>query len=525
MKEAVFALFLLMSCPLASGSAQTLYTERVAFGLAAPGYLAQAPGDNERLFILERRKGIRIVKNGVLNPGLYLDIRAELDTTNEAATCFAFHPDYQNNGRVFILYMDIQLVTHLAQYTVSSTDPEVVDPNSRVQILGPIQQPSTIHNWDCIKFGPDGMLYVSTGDGVLVANNTDNNSQDLASSFGKILRIDVDILPPYIPNDNPFVGQAGADEHVWIYGVRQPWRFAFDSLNGDLYIADVGKQEWEEIDVLNSGTAAGKNMGWRCLEGNTCTNFTGSGCLTCGDPSYVPPALTYFHDEGRCAIIGGEVYRGTEIPELYGDYFYADFCSNRFWSFKWDGAQVTEHVERTADLLPNLGGPIDFPTSFGVDNAGEIYILSNVGGEIYKIVSKSLTCNSSTYCAATLNSSGTSASISSTGSTSMSANDFVLSASGVLPNKVGLFFYGSTQIQVTFGDGFRCVGGGIWRLNPAILANASGTVQRPIDLANPPSPGGEIAAGSTWNFQYWYRDSITPGLFNLSNGLEASFCP
>ncbi|MFT7670306.1 MAG: glucose/arabinose dehydrogenase [Planctomycetota bacterium] len=525
MKQLAITLLLLLAGPLVQAPAQGFHTERIAFGLQNPGFLAQAPGDNERLFVFERRKGIRIIKDGAQNTGLYLDLTAEL-STNEAGTCFAFHPDYQNNGRMYVLYMDAQEFTHLAEYTVSATDPDVVEPTSRIQILGPFPQPFIIHNWDCIKFGPDGMLYLSTGDGEQTTTDNVNNSQDLSSPLGKILRIDIDLPAPYVPADNPFVGQPGVDESVWMYGLRQPWRFSFDPLTDDLYIADVGLNSWEEINILNAGTAAGKNMGWRCYEGNACTNYvgTGVGCNACGSPTYTPPVLAYSHAEGRCAIIGGDVYRGSKIPELYGTYFYGDFCAGRFWSFKWDGSQVTSHVERTGDLIPDIGPDIDFPTSFGVDNEGEIYILSNAGGEVYKIV-PDLECTTSNYCTATANSIGRIGAISSSGSTSVSANDFVLTVTGVLPNKFGLYFYGAIQVQVPFGEGFRCVGGGIWRLNPAIVADGAGNNQRPVDIQNPPQAGAQITVGSTWNFQYWYRDSMANGLFNLSDGLEAQFCP
>lgn len=521
MKRLTLTLMLLAAAPLAEATAQNVSTKRITFGLQNPGFMAQAPGDSTRLFVFERRQGIRIVKNGVPNPGYFLDLSSELGT-NEAGTSFCFHPDYQNNGKFYVLYMDTNQVSHLAQYTVTA-NPEVADPASRVQIMGPEPQPGNIHNWDCIKFGPDGMLYGSFGDGILVTNNVDNPSQDMTNTFGTIVRLDVDLPFPHVPADNPFVGQVGVDERIWISGLRQPWRFSFDPMNDDLYIGDVGKGSWEEINILNAGNQAGKNMGWRCHEGTSCTNYAGGGCLSCGDPSYVPPVFEYPHDNGRCAIIGGEVYRGSGVPSLFGCYIYADFCTAQFWSFKWDGAQITDHVEITSMLMPDVGNPVDFPTSFATDHDGELYILSNAGGEIYKIVED--TCNTANYCTSTVNTAGTAATISATGSTQISSNDFTLRANGLLPNKVGLFFYGPNQIQVPFGEGFRCVGGSIFRMNPPDVANGSGFVQRPIDYATPPQPAGQILAGSTWNFQYWYRDSTAPGLFNLTDGLEASFCP
>ncbi len=524
-RKIIPCLILLIPALNESVQGQELSTRRIATGLRKPAYISQAPGDDTRLFVLERDRGLRIVKDGVINQDLFLDLTSELGSFNEGATCFAFHPDYQTNGRFFVLYMDRQEFTHLAEFAVSA-DPEFADPGTRIQVLGPTLQPSAIHNWDCLKFGPDGKLYVSMGDGVLVGNEVDNFAQDLSNSFGSILRLDIDLPAPHIPPDNPLFGQPGVDEHIWMFGLRQPWRFAFDPLTQDLYIGDVGAQEWEEINVLPAGTAAGKNMGWRCLEGDSCTNYTGGGCLNCTDPSYVPPVITYAHGgepPALCAVIGGEVYRGAKVPTLHGAYLYADFCAGRFWSFKWVGGQVTDHVDRTSQLLPDLGGPIDQPTSFGKDNAGEIYILSNSGGEIYKIVEECQ--NTSTYCTSTLNSIGTLASMSSSGTTSICANDFVLEVSGVLPDKVGLFFYGPNQIEAPFGEGFRCVGGSIFRLNPTALANGAGEGLRVIDYEDPPQPEGRINPGSTWNFQYWYRDAATPGLFNLSDGLQASFCP
>jgi len=528
MNRLALAFGLFLCAPLATTSAQQLGTQRIATGLQKPSYVCQAPGDDTRLFILERYNGVKIIKNGVANPQLFLDISSRL-TTNEGLVGMAFHPDYQNNGRFFLTFLDKDMITRLEEFAVTG-DPDIADPNSAIEIVPAHQQTYASHNWNCIQFGPDGMLYAGFGDAVEVNDDgTTNNSQDLSNNLGKILRIDVDNPPTYVPADNPFVGQSGVDELIWIYGVRNPWRFDFDPVTNDLYIADVGRLDWEEIDILPFASAAGKNLGWRCLEGTMCTNYvpamgsSAPGCLSCGDPSYWPPAFEYDHSGGKCCIIGGEVYRGSDCPSLYGKYLYADFCSSRFWCFEWDGAQVTNHIEITSELLPDLGPPIDFPTSFGQDNDGEVYILSNSGSELYKIVE--VDCHVNNFCTSTMNSAGTVATMGSQGTTSIGADDFVLTADGVLPNKVGQFFYGPNQIQVPFGEGFRCVGGGIYRMYPIGVADGTGFVSRALDYANPPQPAGQIQAGATWNFQYWYRDAMTPGTFNLTDGLEAAFCP
>lgn len=519
----------LVTCALlvcaARASAQGLALEEVLTGLHRPAFVGQAPGDSSRLFILERRRGLRILREGQLQATPFLDISDEL-TNNEAATGFAFHPDYATNGRFFVVYLDDQLFSHVAEYRVS-VDPDLADPASRIQILGPLPQPSLIHNLNCLEFGPDGMLYVASGDGLFVADGGINHAQDLSNPFGKILRLDVDAPYPHAASGNPFVGVPLADERIWVLGARNPWRMSFDALNGDLYIADVGWTDWEELNVLNAGRAAGVNLGWRCYDGDVyADNFGLGGCLPADDSAYHPPAWVYPHADLGCAVIGGQVYRGSAIASLQGAYLYGDYCSGRIWSFRWDGQRATQPLEHTAELVPPSGGALNLLVSFGRDLAGELYLMRD-SGELYKIVAFTppKPCGVEAYCQSTTNSAGSTASISALGSMQLSRADFSLAVDGVLPDKVGLFFYGSSQLQEPFGGGFLCAGPNISRLLPASLADGSGHNEQQLDFDDPPSPQAQIFPGTTWHFQYWYRDAQAAELFNLSDGLSATFCP
>ncbi len=511
-------LLLTLCAPL---HAQVLHAERIASGIARPTELTSPPGDTSRLFVVEGRMGIRIIKDGLLLPTPFLDISSEL-TSNQAIGSLAFHPDYANNGRFFLLYVDKDLYAHVAEYHVSA-DPDIADPTSRVQILGPYLQSTLVHLWNGLQFGPDGKLYVGIGDDMWTFDMVQNPSQDLTNILGKILRLDIDLPPPYIPADNPFVGVPGAREEIWMWGLRQPWRFSFDSLNGDVYISDVGSNDHEELDFVSGSVAGGQNFGWRCVEGSFCAEF--EGCANCTDPLFVPPIHEFSHEEGRCAVIGGFVYRGKAMPSLQGTYFFADYCSGRVWSFRYDGVTMTEFQERTEELTPWIGGgTIGLITSFGVDAQGELYLLDNQQGEVFKIVERS--CHTANYCPISPNSAGTGAVIASTGSTSIGAADFSVTVSGAIPNKYGIFFYGGDQDQAPFGEGVRCVKQPFYRLNPLILLDASGGGSKAIDFQNPPQPQAKINPGSTWNFQFWFRDPALGGSgFNTSNGLSVSFCP
>jgi hypothetical protein len=241
-----------------------------------------------------------------------------------------------------------------------------------------------------MDFGPDGYLYIATGDGG-DRFDPDNNAQDITDNLlGKILRIDVngDDFPAdpnrnyAIPPDNPFVDAEGDDE-IWAYGLRNPWRNSFDSETGDLYIADVGQFVIEEINVQPADSAGGENYGWDCMEGSSCT---AEATCTCNDDSLTGPVHVYNHNSGRCSISGGFVYRGCAIPDLTGTYFFADYCSAQIFSLRYENGAVSDLRERTAELAPGGGLSIDGISSFGRDSDGEIYICDIFGGEVFKIV-------------------------------------------------------------------------------------------------------------------------------------------
>jgi glucose/arabinose dehydrogenase len=381
-----------------AGAATPLTTERVATGLASPVYLTHAPGDPSRAFVVEQAGRIRILDLAVDPPALraapFLDITARVDSVgNEQGLLgLAFHPDFATNGFFYVNYTDLANDTVIARFEVPTATPDAADPASELVLLV-IDQPQTNHNGGWMAFGPnDGLLYVATGDGGGGGDEGGGhtpgigNAQDTTDNLlGKILRIDVDGSNGStgnfgIPPDNPFVGVAGDDE-IWSFGLRNPWRNAFDAQTGDLYIADVGQGSWEEVDYQPGTSAGGENWGWRCREGAHDFNTTNCGGLTLLDPVH---EYSHLLPSSPCAITGGEVYRGCAIPDLSGTYFFADFCSRQIWSFRIVAGAVTELAERTAELAV-AGQTIDLVTSFGRDARGELYIVDR-GGEIFRIV-------------------------------------------------------------------------------------------------------------------------------------------
>lgn len=341
----------------------------VATGLSRPLHLT-APAGDERLFVVEKTGGIRIVKGGAPLPTPFLDLSEAVSTGGEQGLLsMAFHPDYATNGFFYVDYTDADGNTHVTRYSVSASDPDVADPASAKTILM-VEQPFANHNGGLLLFGPDGMLYIGLGDGGSGGDPL-GNGQNLGTLLGKILRIDVDADDPYaVPPDNPFVGRAGARGEIWAYGLRNPWRFAFDDAAGRLYIADVGQGAWEEVNVVPSDEG-GQNFGWNTMEGAHCYNAS-----SCDETGLTLPALEYSHDDG-CSITGGFVYRGSLAPDVVGRYFYSDYCSGFLRSFTFDGTAAS--TPTTWDV-----GDIGNVQSFGEDAAGELYILS-INGTVYRL--------------------------------------------------------------------------------------------------------------------------------------------
>ncbi|MDQ7014651.1 MAG: PQQ-dependent sugar dehydrogenase [Planctomycetota bacterium] len=368
----------------------TLTTERVTTGLSRPLYLTHA-GDTGRAFVVQQRGLIRILDlaTDTILPDPFIDLASRVSQSgNERGLLgLAFHPDYDSTGLFYVNYTDrTNGRTIIAQFSVSAADPNVADPDSFVQVLT-FSQPFSNHNGGWIGFGPDGFLYIATGDGGS-ANDPGNRAQTTTNMLlGKMLRVDVDgddfpgddTRNYAIPASNPFVGVTGDDE-IWAYGLRNPWRNSFDRGTGDLYIADVGQGQWEEINVQPADSFGGENYGWRCMEGAHCTGL--SGC-TCFDSDLVLPIHEYSHAFG-CSITGGYVYQGAMIPHLRGNYFFADVCSNLIWSLRYDGSSVSDFTDRTSELTPDVGS-INSISSFGEDANGELYFC-DLGGELYRLL-------------------------------------------------------------------------------------------------------------------------------------------
>jgi glucose/arabinose dehydrogenase len=336
--------------------------QMIASGLTRPVNL-QADGSG-RLFIIEKAGRIRIFQNGQLLDQPFLDISDRVGSSgNEQGLLgLAFHPQYSQNGRFFVNYTDNNGDTVIARYQASS-DPNVADSNSEVKLLG-VDQPFANHNGGVLAFGPDGYLYAGLGDGGSQGDPY-GNAQNTKVLLGKILRLDVDSVEPYaVPSDNPFGNE------VWAYGLRNPWRLSFDKLTGDLYIGDVGQNTWEEIDYLPKGSAGGTNFGWNLREGAHDYNGSASSDLT-------EPVAEYSHQEGGCSVTGGYVYRGS-MPEWNGIYLYGDYCTGIIWGL------IHSNDRWQKQLLFDTDFTI---TSFGQDENGEVYLVSDNGG-VYRLAKK-----------------------------------------------------------------------------------------------------------------------------------------
>jgi glucose/arabinose dehydrogenase len=342
----------------------------VVDGLSDPVHLTAPEGDS-RLFIVEQIGRIRIFENGQLLQQPFLDIRSRVVAGGEQGLLsMAFHPRYDSNGFFYVNFTGSGGATRVERFRVSA-DRNRADPQSS-QLVLTVAQPFTNHNGGLVKFGPDGMLYIGMGDGGSGGDPL-GHGQDPNTLLGDLLRIDVDGDAPYeVPGDNPFVGRANHRPEIWATGLRNPWRFSFDEPTNRLYLADVGQNRFEEINVVPADDA-GLNFGWNIMEASACFSPS-SGCNTAG---LVLPAHEYSQGP-RCSVTGGYVYRGGAMPELQGTYFYSDYCEGIIRSFRVqaDGS-VGEHREWAFGSLGNV-------SSFGVDGSHELYVVT-LGGTIYRL--------------------------------------------------------------------------------------------------------------------------------------------
>ena len=376
MRKLLFIYFSLFSL---SNYAQIIALQSYGTGFASPVAI-EHPANDARFFVVQQRGLIRILNtNGVTNTTPFLSLVGTVSNSgNEKGLLgLAFHPNYATNGFFYVNYTRLSDgATIIARYSVSA-DPNIA--NTTGTILLTIPQPYSNHNGGTLRFGPDGYLYIGMGDGGS-GDDPENRAQNLTENLGKILRIDVDSGLPYgIPPTNPFVGVAGNDE-IWSYGMRNPWKFAFNRLNGDLWIADVGQNAVEEIDKLTAPIAPGLNFGWRCYEGNTVNaNVSATGCPTYA--STVAPFTQYTHAAtSGCSITGGYFYTGTTYPNFQNKYFMADYCTNKIGTVNSAGV-----ITWTVALAGSF-------TTFGEDINGELYIANS--STVYKIIDSSLATDS-----------------------------------------------------------------------------------------------------------------------------------
>lgn len=340
---------------------------RVADGFVRPVEIAHA-GDG-RLFVIEQRGAIRVIRNGHVLETPMIDLSSRVSCCGERGLLgLAFPPDHESTGYFFINYTDSLGDTVIARYHASGVSPDLADPASGETVLT-ITQPFSNHNGGQLRFGPDGMLWIGTGDGGS-GGDPMNNGQELDTLLGKILRIDVSDLPYTVPVDNPFLGRAHTRPEIWSYGWRNPWKFSFDRLTGDLYVGDVGQNRWEEIDLEPNGAEGGRNYGWRLMEGAHCFNPS----FGCNDGNLVLPIAEYDHDEG-CSVTAGFVYRGSRAPALEGAFVYGDYCTGTIWSARSTGDEWISTIVMSTGLTIS---------AFGEDAEGELYVADYDEGVIYR---------------------------------------------------------------------------------------------------------------------------------------------
>lgn len=330
---------------------------------------------DERLFVVSQPGVIYIMDTlGTKNPTPFLDLNdSVINSGNERGLLgLVFHPNYAQNGYFYVNYIGNDGNSRISRFHVS-TDPNVADKSSE-QILLNVTQPYTNHNGGCLKFGPDGYLYAGFGDGGS-GGDPQANAQNPKKFLGKMLRLDVNNGSPYsIPPDNPFINNSDTLPEIWTLGWRNPWRFSFDKLTGDLWVGDVGQDTWEEIDMEPASSKGGQNYGWRCYEGNAVFNPANCG----PKESYVFPVWAFDQNSGDCSVTGGYVYRGTRYPGLYGKYIYLDYCSGKIH------ALYKDNLGNYADkLLADLSN--QEYSSFGQDGNGELYVAGLSSGKIYKL--------------------------------------------------------------------------------------------------------------------------------------------
>ena len=381
--------------------------ELVSSGFASPLDVQAPPGDTDRIFVVQQRGLIRIVElaTDTILPTPFINLSLSVSSSGgeRGLLGLAFPADYFESGYFYVYYTRRSGgATQVSRFSVDPADPNVALPNSERPILT-VSQPASNHNGGQLQFGPDGYLYIGTGDGGSGCDpfGPNGNGQNPASLLGKMLRIDVsDPIaggPAYsIPEDNPYAAEDdGTRDEIWALGLRNPWRWSFDRETGDMYIGDVGQNAWEEIDFQPASSVGGENYGWRIREGAHLATATVSRCASAvqGPGDIIDPIWEFRHSgasETGCSVTGGVVYRGCRLPDLDGTYFYSDYCTSFIRSFKveddGDGNYIAvENRNWTSALNAGIQGRINEVSAFGTDGCGEVYVC-DLGGQVYRIV-------------------------------------------------------------------------------------------------------------------------------------------
>ena len=386
-------LLILLNCFYVSILFPQIEGKLIAQNFDKPVYIKNYPGINDRLLVVQQNGIIKIIENNAVNKIPFIDIS---DRTHQplfpgdemGMLGLAFHPNFDENKYFYINYVNKNDFTIISRFTVNN---KLGNANSE-EILIKLKQPYSNHNGGFIEFGLDGYLYISIGDGGS-AGDPENRAQDLSNIFGTILRIDVNNDGKYlIPKDNPFYNDENKRKEIWHYGLRNAWRFSFDRKTGDMYIGDVGQNNWEEINFQSADNKGGLNFGWNILEGTHCYPIDNKQCNSDNtvlplfeypnDANYIKTLVGWKQsDMHGCSVTGGYVYRGNNKPDLYGRYFFGDYCTGKIWSIKNDNGKL-DMIDHSKELLTSIDKKEFYLSSFGEDENGELYII-NYSGQVY----------------------------------------------------------------------------------------------------------------------------------------------
>ena len=371
--------------------------QKIAYGFDKPVYIVTNPSDADQLYVIEQKGVVRLIEKGSVVKTPFLDIKDRVHRPlfpgdEMGMLGLAFDPSFKENQFIYVHYNDKDDNTIISRFKVKG---KLADKKSEKNILT-LAQPYSNHNGGTIEFGSDGYLYIGLGDGGS-AGDPEKRAQDLTNLFGKILRIDINTDKPYlVPKDNPFTYYRKFKDEIWSYGLRNPWRFSFDYLTGDMIIGDVGQNLWEEINIeYAKDNKGGNNYGWNVMEGNHCYPED----ATCSNEGFIMPAFEYPNNANYaktlfgikqpnmdgCSITGGYVYRGKNIPELYGKYIFGDYCTGKVWSIRIVEGKGEELVDHTKDILSSMGKREFYLSSFGQDNNQELFLI-DYNGTIYRLV-------------------------------------------------------------------------------------------------------------------------------------------